>query len=1385
MIVGSVGYKMKKILTCGVILALGAFQLPALADDNKTAGSWSDLSDGITENEKANITLTQTINASASDSAITNKATFDKKILDIPFPVSHEPIINLSTYSIIGPGGTESVFINEGKLTINGTVGSVIDSNGSSSAAIFNGLGGLFLSNVTINGGISMGSTPQNTNGTLQIGTSGSSNSTVILSGAANSIIGGTVSFGGTGNTLEINGGVFNTAIESNSTSGAAFTLNTGNTLTVSGGTVHFADGSWVPGGADTTWSGGLLNLTGGQLTIEKAVDAAGINYVVNPLYTQSGGALTINGYNLNLSNLASSITGGSVAFQNVSSLTLDNGQSNNAAITMTQAASTLTISNGNGNTSLTLDSGSSITGGTISMGSTPPPGAIILPTSTITVGSGATIDPSQMNIYERGLLNVSGGTATLDNSDLWLGYVELQSGSLNLNEVTSNAAYSQTGGTANISSGSSLTLASGSNITTSGSGVTSTVNIGGGTPACTLALNGGSITTAVAGGTTNINIGADSSGNPSNGNTLNVSNASSSITNGASGATNINIGVGAAQNNALNLSAGSITGTGTTVAVGTITAGSANNALTVSGTGNIDESATIVLNANNNLNINGGTVNLNQGGSGIDALTGAVNLSGGDLYLDSIISNILINQTGGTVIGQDGISGSSAVTGEHHFHGGNVELRTNSNLKLAFPDTWTTSNFAIKGGTLTLDAFSHDSTNALTLGTLTQTSGTTRLINGSALTMNLDAANSALNGGSVVVNDSTLNLSTTAGATVGASLSGNSNGIINKNGAGILTLTGRNSGYYGALNVNAGSVDFNASSGNTDSYISGTTTLAAGSSLTLNTNGTNVISSSNNVSGGIVNKTGAGEYTVLAGSNGTINYELNVNGGSMKVVADAPINFSAPVAVNSSILTLSAGDTNFNDGLTLDHGYLNVLNGGFNVNNGLTVGSTVNTMNGVALTNTITGDLNIGASGTAEFLIDISPNTGASDNYVIEQVAGVGGNITTTNPTGIIQISDFKIIGTPTDVRSANLQIFAPEGTIDGGVSFTATDKIVKSTASMYSLSASPSQNGGYTLNWQGYNPEAFRGQVATQSAYANQLTTNSILFDHIGLVSQQLLSEEKPNVYANENPLYAPYQYSKKDGGLWYKGYGNLERLQLSQGINTQNNLWGSLVGADFPLVQLKNGWSVLPTAYVGYTGAYQTYNGVNMYQNGGQGGIMGTFYKGDFITSLLANVGGYGNDMSLEGTRDATGNWFAGIASKSAYNIKLPKDFILQPNMLVSYNAFGGQKWGSDYGSTSMTTNMMNGLNLAPGLNLILNKKTWSVYATTQLMCNLMNGTSGTVGDVNLPTVKMANTYFQYGLGVTKRIKERVSMYGQIVMSNGVRTGVGFQGGLQWKF
>ena len=319
--------------------------------------------------------------------------------------------------------------------------------------------------------------------------------------------------------------------------------------------------------------------------------------------------------------------------------------------------------------------------------------------------------------------------------------------------------------------------------------------------------------------------------------------------------------------------------------------------------------------------------------------------------------------------------------------------------------------------------------------------------------------------------------------------------------------------------------------------------------------------------------------------------------------------------------------------------------------------------------------------------------------------------------------------------------------------------------------------------------NPQQYRGQVATIASWQNQLVVNNMLFDHMDVITRQLMDDQKTaNKYASAQPQFAPYQYDLKGGSLWYKAYGNFERLSMTRGLSVGNNAYGSLIGADFPLIKLKNGWNLVPTAYVGYNGAHQHFRGVSMYQNGAQLGLMGTAYKGNFITSLLAYGGGYGNDMSMSGEfgsgSDNTGNWFAGVASKTAYNIHLPADFIFQPTIMAAYNAFGSQNWGSDFGVLSMSSGMLNGINVAPGFNLIWQKKTFNIYATAQMVYNIMGGVDGRAGNIDLGYVRMRHSYFEYGLGISKTFKDRFNGFLQFTIRNGGRTGIGFSGGLQIK-
>jgi hypothetical protein len=769
--------------------------------------------------------------------------------------------------------------------------------------------------------------------------------------------------------------------------------------------------------------------------------------------------------------------------------------------------------------------------------------------------------------------------------------------------------------------------------------------------------------------------------------------------------------------------------------------------------------------------------------------------LTGGTLTFDKFIHNTAsgngaYSQSGGTL---NLINGSSLNLNTYWIttYGSGSGVSTVNIGADSGTDTSVASSFC-EHGCSNLEALVFiDSTSGADTSSLTVTSGVVLSTAAAGDTLTINIGNGST-GNSLNIAGGVLDESATVVLNANNTLNISSGTVtLNETGVGIDTLIGAvtlSGGdlyldsvvSHGAFTQTGGNIHIvNASGYATINQITGVTQISADSILTVDdashfvggsliNHGTlNLSTTTGQIFGaslsgsGTVNKTGAGEYTVLAGSHGMFGYTLHINQGAWTVVTDTgtTANFNAPVTVDSSALTVSAASTHFNNGLTLSHGYLGILRGGFGVTGDLSVGSTVNTMNGVVATNTITEDLNIGPSGTAEFLVDFSPSTGTSDDYKI------GGAITSSGATGTIQVSDFKVVGAPTDLQTIDFKVFDATLGISPGIDFTSTNSIVKSTASMYSLSASPLQNGSYTLDWQGYNPEAFRGQVATEAAYVNQLTTHNVLFDHVGLVSQQLPSAEKTSV--------------------WVKGYGNIEKLELSQGINTQNNSWGSLLGVDFPLVQLENGWNFLPTAYLGYAGGYQDYSGVNMRQNGGQGGIMGTFYNGHFTTSFLANVGGYGNNMTVEGAKDSPDNWFVGGASKSSYDIELPNYFVLQPNILVSYNAFGSQNWDSSYGSTSMTTDGLNGLNLAPGLNLILNKKTWSVYATTQLMVNDMDGIDGTVGDVNLPMVEMGSTSLHCGLGGTNQINDRLSLYGQIGFTDGVENGVDFQGGVRWEF
>lgn len=1141
-----------------------------------------------------------------------------------------------------------------------------------------------------------------------------------------------------------------------------AGSLNNSSSITGNTGSLTISNGGTNSG----TISQNIVSVTGGTLNNENSITANEFN---NSATISGSGSLTAttgnNSGNITLDNVT--IKGD---YTNTGTITSNDNFTNSGNIS--GDGGKLIVNNGSNSGSISQDTletsgtfentGSIIAnitnGGTFTNNNSVIASAITNNADKTFTNAGNVVTDTITNngtFDGKGSITIGGGenTGTITQNNITINGNFANNGDMTANNSFSNSADITGGGNLNINNGNNTGNITQGEITVDGK----------------LTNTGGSI----------------SAGSIANNGTISLENGSSLEITGSDGTLG---GIIDAIGTGNNLAAGNNNVTGT------INIGNSSTAsdLTLE-SGNVVADAVVNITQNGEFKLEGGETTLNSN----DTWAGKVSLNGGKLTTNVTQNGILDADTGELTVGSGSltIGQGSSIAGDvttEIANGTTLNVNNGGEVKLNSGDNW--------NGTVSLNGGKLDVSGLTANGTLHGNSGD--LIAG---TGNLNIGTGSYIENEVAIQTSG-NINITGDGIVGID---NNDTLASSS---VISLKDNGTLNYGK--TEASSFEIKAESGNLNLLenskmtINGSSSIADAVALDIQKNATLTLASAelnldkadkwNGIidnQGGTINTdnvTHSSSTAALIQSDGTTNIDntSNITLGEKSEISGGDIN----ITNNSVLNTVNANITGGN--MTIDENSAFVVkNGTFELDkiiasgDGAMQNALIHTMNGERNMSSI-GELNI--ANQANFNIDIHARSNqitSNDQFMVGSMTG----------DGVARIDQWSLNGdifgwdAPIDRNIVLDHIFVDKdgNPLEGNIEITRDATLTP--IGWYQLNQHGSGAGAlYSLDMIKFNPHVFRGQVTTIAQWQNQLAIDDMLFTHSmvlpsfkdedgGVASSGLMA----NRYAATNPLFAPYQYSRKDGGLWYKMYGNFENLNMNlSGLGrVGNNSYGALIGADFGLKELKNGWKFMPTAYIGYNGAHQTYPGVGAYQNGGQAGFLGTWYKNNWIIGGLVYGGIYDNVMNVGGHADNTFNYFAGAATKFAYNWRFHRDWVLQPNFMAAYNFFGQQNWHSDYGQMGMMAGMLNGVNVAPGINLIWEKETFSIYGTLQYMYNVNGAVGGQAGNVGLPQLEMERGYIQYGIGFTKKFTDRFSGYLQAVLRNAGRTGCGFQMGFNF--
>lgn len=532
------------------------------------------------------------------------------------------------------------------------------------------------------------------------------------------------------------------------------------------------------------------------------------------------------------------------------------------------------------------------------------------------------------------------------------------------------------------------------------------------------------------------------------------------------------------------------------------------------------------------------------------------------------------------------------------------------------------------------------------------------------------------------------------------------------------------------------------------------------------------------------------------------LNNSNNSNSG-IRFEGNSDINFngvykgmlpSNTVALDLENATLTRGDKDYHAFWLLNSGTLKYYDDSYLANGGRNAitfnGGNLDLRNGVASNIPLYG---LALKSNSNIFVDVDLANKSMDKLTANNSSYTGGKL---NVAGMNLLSDAI-----NDFTSIN---FTEDNNLKSNVAYTGDSQVAYSPIYKYNVNYNANNgnfefkrgNGGGGGNASdAFNPAVLTGPVGAQlGSYLTQLNTYEQAFANMDMLMlmprAQRIAMKYANKYASTQGTgeggvitFSPNQIPEEQKGLWFRPFATFENVGLKNGPNVKNIGYGSLFGGDSDLLELKHGWDMQYSFYGGYNGSNQYYNGVSIYQNGGSLGASSTWYKDNFFTGLTANVGAnVGEASSMYGNEDFT-MLATGIASKTGYNWELANGkFIVQPSFLMSYTFVNTFDYTNAAG-VKISSDPLHAIQIAPGLKFIGNLKNgWQPYIGLQMVWNVMDRARFKANDVSLPNMSV-DPYFQYGIGLQKRIGDRFTGFGQAMLRNGGRNGIALQFGFRW--